>query len=230
MLGSTSISSIIAAGSLRLVPCASSWRIRSWRIRLEGCELQILNQAKFGSVLREGADGTNPNPVAEFIADVVGLWLLSLNALLCLVLLPWSRGRAKDKPERELQEPTKPIRVLLDSDFRYVEMDPEFCELLGLPKSELIGKDAEYVTPTDFCNIREFREQVRQLGEKDGFWLYRRGDGSLVLVHYSIAVRHDNMADLLVTPAARRAVREDTVSSEYKRQSVARDCDVATKK
>jgi PAS domain S-box-containing protein len=188
--------------------------------------LQVSQKAKFGGVLREGADGTNPNPVAEFITDVVGLWLLSLNALLSLVLLPWSHGRAKGQPER--QEPTKPIRVLLGSDFRYVDMDPEFCELLGLSKSELIGKDAEYVTPTDFCNIREFREQVRHLGEKDGFWLYRRGDGSLVLVHYSIAVRHDNMADLLVTPAARRAVREDVVNSEYR--AVARNCDIATKR
>jgi PAS domain S-box-containing protein len=185
-------------------------------VRVGGFDLQVL-RVKFGSVLREGADGTNPNPVVELIIDVAGLLLLSLNALLSLVLLPWSNGRAKGQPGRELQEPTKPIRVLLDSDFRYVDMDPEFCELLGLSKVELVGKNAEYVTPADFCNLLEFREQVRNLGEKDGFWLYRRGDGSLVLVHYSIAVRRDNMADLLVTPAARRAVREDFVSSEYRR-------------
>lgn len=191
--------------------------------------MQVSNKVKFASVLREGADGTNPNPVVEFITDVVGLWLLSLNALLSLVLLPWSHRRTKGQPERECQEPSKPIRVLLDSEFRYVDMDPEFCELLGLSKTELIGKDAEYVTPVDFCNIREFREQVRHLGEKDGFWLYRRGDGSLVLVHYSIALRRDSMADLLVTPAARRAVREDVVSPEYRPQAIARDCDVASK-
>jgi PAS domain S-box-containing protein len=177
--------------------------------------LQVSKKSKFACVLREGADATNPNPVTEFITSAVGLWLLSLNALVSLVLLPWSRAGAKAQPSREpRQEPRAPIRVLLDSEFHYVDMDPEFCELLGLSKVELVGKDADYVTPTDFCNLREFREQVRNLGEKDGFWLYRRGDGSLVLVHYSIAVRRDNMADLLVTPAARRAVREDFVSSE----------------
>ena len=192
--------------------------------------LQALSNRKFASVLREGADATNPNPVLEFITSAVGLWLLALNALASVLLLPWSHRRAKGQPERECQEPSKPIRILLDSEFRYVDMDPEFCELLGLSRPELIGKDAQYVTPTDFCNIHEFREQVRHLGEKDGFWLYRRGDGSLVLVHYSIAVRRDSMADLLVTPATRRAVREDAVSYEYGSHAVARDCDVATKR
>jgi PAS domain-containing protein len=112
---------------------------------LEEFDLQVLEKANFERVLREGADGTNPNPVVELITDVAGLLLLSLNALLSLVLLAWSHGRAKGQPERERQEPTKPIRVLLDSDFRYVDMDPEFCELLGLSKVELVGKDADYV-------------------------------------------------------------------------------------
>jgi hypothetical protein len=136
--------------------------------------------------LREGADATNPSRVLEFITDIVAVWLLSLNALLSLTLLPWSRYRSKRQPKREPQQPAEPIRVLLDSEFHYVAMDPEFCELIGHSKDELIGKDAEYVTPTGFCNIREFRKQVRLMGKKDGFWMYRRGDGSLVLVHYSI--------------------------------------------
>ena len=191
--------------------------------------MQVLNKVKFGGILREGADGANPNAIVEFIADVVGLWLLSLNALFSLLLLPWSHRRAKRPIERECQEPSKPIRVLLDSEFRYVDMDPEFCKLLGLSKTELIGKDAEYVTPAGFCNFGEFSQQVRRLGRKHGFWVYRRGDGSLVLVHYSVTIRGDNMADLIVTPAARRAVREDAVSSEYRSQAVARDCDVETR-
>ena len=195
-----------------------------------GFDLQALKKAKFGNVLLEGAERTNPNPVVELITDVAGLLLLSLNALLSLVLLPWSHGRANKKPEREHQEPTKPIRVLLDSEFQYVDMDPEFCELLGRSKSELIGKDAEYVTPIDFCNIHEFRQQVRLRGKEDGYWLYRRKDGGLVLVDYSITVRPDNMVDLLVTPAARKVVRKDVVSSEDRLQAIARDCEVATKR
>lgn len=156
---------------------------------------------RFGSVLREGADGTNPGPVLEFITDVVGLWLLSLNALLSFVLLPWSRGRAKAQPARDQwQQRTKAIRVLLDSEFRYADMEPEFCDLLGLPKASLVGKDAEYVTPNGFGNIHEVRKQVRLVGKSDGFWVYRRRNGDLALVHYSIEVRRDNMADLLVTP------------------------------
>ena len=173
--------------------------------------MQFAKKSKFAYVLREGADATNPNPITEFITSAVGLWLLSLNALVSLVLLPWSRGQAKAQPPSEQrQQPRGPIRVLLDSEFQYLDMDPEFCELLGRSKSELIGKDAEYVTPIDFCNIHEFRQQVRLTGKEDGYWLYRRKDGALVLVDYSITVRPDNMVDLLVAPAARRAVREDS--------------------
>jgi PAS domain S-box-containing protein len=179
--------------------------------------------------LREGADATNPSRVLEFITDIVAVWLLSLNALLSLTLLPWSRYRSKRQPKREPQQPAEPIRVLLDSEFHYVDMDPEFCELLGLSKDELIGKDAEYVTPTGFCNIREFRKQVRLMGKKDGFWMYRCGDGSLVLVHYSITVRHDNMADLLITPAGRKTISGTAISPDCELQP-ARDCDRATKR
>ena len=193
--------------------------------------MQVSRNFKFASVLREGADATNPKPVIEFIASAVGLWLLSLNALVSLALLPWSRAGAKARPPREpRQQPRGPIRVLLDSEFQYVDMDPEFCELLGRSKSELIGKDAEYVTPIDFCNIHEFRQQVRLTGKEDGYWLYRRKDGALVLVDYSITVRPDNMVDLLVTPAGRRAVREDISVPTMDCKGLARDGDLATKR
>jgi PAS domain S-box-containing protein len=191
--------------------------------------LQVSRNFKFASVLREGADATNPKPVIEFIASAVGLWLLSLNALVSLVLLPWSSRMAKAQPPREpRQQPRGPIRVLLDSEFQYADMDPEFCELLGRSKSELIGKDAEYVTPIDFCNIHEFRQQVRLTGKEDGYWLYRRKDGALVLVDYSITVRPDNMVDLLVNPAGRKAVREDISVPTMDCKGLARDGDLAT--
>jgi PAS domain S-box-containing protein len=175
-----------------------------------GGGLHVSKNSKFASVLREGADATNPSRVMEFITSAVGLSLLSLNALVSLVLLPWSRAQAKAQPPREpRQEPRGPIRVLLDSEFRYADMDPEFCELLGRSKPELIGKDAEYVTPIDFCNIHQFRQQVRLTGKENGYWLYRSKDGALVLVNYSITVRPDNMVDLLITPARQRVVRKD---------------------
>jgi PAS domain S-box-containing protein len=171
--------------------------------------LQASRNRKFASVLREGADATNPNPVIEFITSAVGLWLLALNALASVLLLPWSRKGPKAHPHESRQQPKGLIRVLLDSEFRYVDMDLAFCELLGRSKSELIGRDDEYVTPIDFCNIHEFRQQVRLTGKEDGYWLYRRKDGALLLVDYSITVRADGMVDLLITPAGRRPVREE---------------------
>ena len=187
-------------------------------------------KGRFGTVLREGADRTNPPLVLEFVTDLLGLWMLALNALLSLVLLPWSSRRGKGLLQQQRQARTEPIRVLLDSKFRYADMDSEFCELLGLSKAELIGKDAEYVTPIDFCNISEFRKQVRLIGKKDGFWMYRRVDGNLVLVHYSIEIRRDNMADLLVTPVTRREAGKSVLSSDYGLQTEMRDHDRSTKR
>ena len=151
---------------------------------------------RFGTILREGADATSASPILEFVADVVGVGLLSLNTLLGIAMLPWSsrkvKASSKDSPHQ--------IWVKLNSDFRYVDMSPEFCKLLGFSRDQLIGRSAEDVTPHDFTNIEAVREEIRRDRKKSGFWLYQRSDRRLVLVRYAMVLGADNMADLVVAP------------------------------
>jgi PAS domain S-box-containing protein len=164
-----------------------------------------LFESTFGSVLHDGPDATNPGPILEFIADVLGLGLISWNALLSLLVLPWSRTQAKAKPAPERrQQSVEPIRILLDSEFRFVKVNPEFLELLGFSKSELVGKDVGFITAPGFYGILEAREQVQKAGKKNGYWLYRQRNGNLLLAHYCIWSRPDGMLDLLITPMRRR--------------------------
>jgi PAS domain S-box-containing protein len=155
-------------------------------------------RTQFETIFREGADATAPHTILEFLASVVGVGLLSLNTLIALAMLPWSSQRREGHKRREGS--SDPIWVKLDSDFRYVDMSPEFCEFLGFSRSQLIGRSAEYVTPDDFANIEVVRDEIRRGRRKKGFWIYRRSDGKLVLVQYEIRVRPDNMADLIIAP------------------------------
>jgi PAS domain S-box-containing protein len=155
-------------------------------------------RTQFGTILREGSDATAPHPILEFLASVVGVGLLSLNTLIALAMLPWSSKRRKGNRRREGS--SNPIWVKLDSDFRFVDMSPEFCKFLGFPRSQLIGRSAEYVTPDCFANIEVVRDQIRHDRKKKGFWICRRSDGKPVLVNYEIRVRPDNMADLIIDP------------------------------
>jgi PAS domain S-box-containing protein len=79
-------------------------------------------------------------------------------------------------------------------------MSASFCEMLGLARSELIGRSAEDITPADFVDFEAVRAEVRRFGKKSGFWVYLRRDGRYVLVRYSLHVRKDHMADLYVEP------------------------------
>jgi PAS domain S-box-containing protein len=153
---------------------------------------------EFATALREGGDSIVSNRVVHFLADVVALVLLSLNTVLSVALLPWRPRRRKVTPPR--RGSSDPIWALLDLEFRYRDMSPRFCELLGFSRSELVGKSVEYVTPPDFTNIQAMKDEVRRRRKKNGFWLYRRRDGHLVLVRYAIVLRSDNMADLKIDP------------------------------
>jgi PAS domain S-box-containing protein len=113
------------------------------------------------------------------MADVVGLGLILWNALLSLLILRWCRSRDEADPARErCRQSVEPIRVLLDSEFRFVRVNPEFFELLGFAKSELVDKGVDFVTAPGFYGIVEAREQIQKKGNKNGYWLYRQRHGN----------------------------------------------------
>ncbi len=168
----------------------------------------------FGAALQEGADAVEEHgALTGFLADIIGLLMIGLNALLGLALLLWP-FRSKNHNQQEgnpstagqrtgdFREPSDHDRlwVLLDSSFRYADMSPSFGQMLGFSRSELIGRTAEYVTPPDFVNFPKLREEIRSAGRKSGYWVYRRRDGRFVLVRYDLTMRSDGMADLYLEP------------------------------
>jgi PAS domain S-box-containing protein len=152
------------------------------------------------TMIRERADACTPNPFLKPLVYLGGLGLLALDTLLSLATLPRPSTRREGRERRE--DSSYPIWVKLDSNFRYVDMSPEFCTLLAFSRSELIGRSAEYITPPDFTNIQAVRAEIRRNRKKKGFWIYRRSDGKLVLVQYAMRLHSDNMADLLIAPAS----------------------------
>jgi PAS domain S-box-containing protein len=171
---------------------------------------------RFSAAFHEGSDALGGDAgLPELLAEIAGILLMCLNAVLGLLSLLWPFSRKHPRrvssdrmrllpndPMSALTDEPQPhtVWVLLDSNFRYRDMSASFCELLALNRADLIGRSAEDFTPAEFVDLEAVRAEVRMFGGKTGFWVYLRRDGRFVLVRYSIRVRKDSMAELYLEP------------------------------
>lgn len=123
--------------------------------------------------------------------------MLIMNTLGGIAILPWSHTIQKQKRQ---EHPSGMIWAMLDSNFRYVDMSPEFCTLLGFTRSQLIGRGLDSVTPEGFIDVQAFTDEIRRVRKRAGVWTYRRSDGTRVRALYRMEIGPNKMTDWVITP------------------------------
>ena len=93
--------------------------------------------------------------------------------------------------------PTQPqvapiYTAILDSDRTYVRVSDNFCKLLGYTRKELLGKQADYVTPSNTVDIPTVYETFKKVGYSNGLWLLANRSGDPILVRYEARLRPDS--------------------------------------
>jgi hypothetical protein len=149
---------------------------------------------RFSAAFHEGSDALGGDAgLPELLAEIAGILLMCLNAVLGLLSLLWPFSRKHPRrvsSDRMRLLPNDPMSALTD------EPQPHTVWVL----LDLIGRSAEDFTPAEFVDLEAVRAEVRRFGGKTGFWVYLRRDGRFVLVRYSIRVRKDSMAELYLEP------------------------------
>lgn len=96
--------------------------------------------------------------------------------------------------------------ALMDQEGRWLDVNDEFCRMMGMARSDLLDRSYDELTVTEDIPASH-REQQRLLsGETDSVDLekrYRRGDGSIIWVRIraSIVRNHAHLGTVLVTQA-----------------------------
>ena len=81
--------------------------------------------------------------------------------------------------------------TVVDGDRRYIEVSDSFCQLVGYPREELIGKRYDDLTAPGTNDIPTvFRLFVSQ-GYMQGLWVLVNRSGTRILVRYESWVRSD---------------------------------------
>jgi PAS domain S-box-containing protein len=81
--------------------------------------------------------------------------------------------------------------TVVDGDRRYVEVSDSFCELVGYPREELIGKRYDDLTAYDTNNIPVVFELFARTGYMHGLWMLVNRGGHRIVVRYEAWVRPD---------------------------------------
>jgi PAS domain S-box-containing protein len=81
--------------------------------------------------------------------------------------------------------------VVIDADRKYVEVSDSFCELLGYPREQLIGKRFDVVTAPRTNNIPVVFGLFARTGYMHGLWMLLTRTGARIVVRYEAWVRPD---------------------------------------
>ncbi len=77
--------------------------------------------------------------------------------------------------------------VLLDADLACIDVNPAFCELAGVSRAELIGREMSgFLVDTDAKGCNEINATLRSSGHWDGMLRVLRGDGRAAEVEWRI--------------------------------------------
>lgn len=96
--------------------------------------------------------------------------------------------RARKQELQALFEASLDAIAIVDDRGKYVEVNPAFCELLGLPQSQIIGRWIGSFTASSIDMQQEWRILLQQ-GQATGELCLRHADGTLREVEYAAKAR-----------------------------------------
>ncbi len=101
-----------------------------------------------------------------------------------------------------------------DAEDRIIAANPAFCELLGRPLEDFIGRDSRHFTyPTDVGVTEGSLDRVRDHGASRERYVkrYLHRDGHVIVVEVSRAAAYDDEGNLLYSVFSERDVTEERV-------------------
>lgn len=146
-------------------------------------EIKARDKRKLVLVLH--ASGARDNPNADAAADSRSG---PASILRCLELLHLMNVVWDHKHEELVGE----YVVVVDKDRHYLFVSDAVCDLLGLRRGELIGRQIEEITHgNEGANVEKQFEEFVATGHMEGEFVLRHRSGKPVLIHYSARVQPD---------------------------------------
>ncbi len=138
-------------------------------------------------------------------------WLVAVRDLSTLRRVEAERDDSARKFQLAFETAMSPM-TFTDADDRIVTANPAFCELLGRPLEELVGRDSRHFTyPVDIGVTESSHQRVRGRETSRDRYVkrYLHRDGHVIVVEISRSATYDDDGNLLYSVISERDITEE---------------------
>ena len=138
-------------------------------------------------------------------------WLVAVRDLSTLRRVEAERDDSARKFQLAFETAMSPM-TFTDADDRIVTANPAFCELLGRPLEELVGRDSRHFTyPVDIGVTESSHQRVRGRETSRDRYVkrYLHRDGHVIVVEVSRSATYDDDGNLLYSVISERDITEE---------------------